>query len=90
MARYNQSEVLVLASAAANVTRDQNSKSICIQNLGPNAIWVKVAGTAAVGTCHRLLTGEVFSMDIPGEVPVSLKASSADQVTTAATIVTQA
>ena len=82
-------EVLVLASAAANVTRDAFARSIHIQNLGPNAIWCAINATAVVNKTVKILPGDSFAADATDKMKVSLIASTADQVTGAATIITE-
>lgn len=83
-------EVLVLASAATALPTSQYRKSIEIQNLGPNAIYVAIGSTACVlNKCRKIGVGESWGIDTPGPVAWYAIASTADQVTGAATIVTE-
>ncbi len=86
-------EVLVLNSAAVRVDAGtmRARKGIEIQNLGPNPIYCAVGAQAdAVLTkSRRLTTGETWSMGLFFGPAVWCRAASADQVTGAATIVTE-
>lgn len=85
-------EVLVLNSAATRVdTGLTGRRGIEIQNIGPNAIYCAVGASAdAVLTkARRLNAGETWALDIPVPNTVYCKAATADQVTGAATIVTE-
>lgn len=85
-----QQEFLAL-TAGSFVQRRGGCRSIDIQNLGPNAIWANIGGAAAVATkSHQILTGATWSIDLPAEVQVHILASTANQVTGAATIITEA
>lgn len=87
-------EVLVLNSAATAVPASALSgrKAIEIQNLGPNAIYCRCDGTNPVVSKARKLdaSGGLFSIDCD-DTACACKciAATADQVTTAATIVTE-
>lgn len=83
------SEVLVLASAATALNPSPlfNSKSLLIQNLGPNPIFIGFsAAEAVVNKARRLAQYDTFTVDRQG-VGLYAIAASADQVTGAATIV---
>lgn len=88
-------EVLVLnASAVRMDTGLTGRRGIELQNIGPNAIYCAVSsiggGADAVLTkSRRLSAGETWSMSLPVGPAVYCKAASADQVTGAATIVTE-
>jgi len=85
-------EVLVLASAATRLdTGFAARKGIEIQNLGPNAIYVALGtSTDAVTTkSRRLSPGESWSLALWAGITVWARAVTADQVTGAATIVTE-
>lgn len=82
-------EVLVLASApvALNPSPLFNSRSLLIQNLGPNPIYLGFsAAEAVVSKARRLAQYDTFTVDRQG-VGMFAIAASADQVTGAATIV---
>lgn len=83
-------EVLVLASAATILPQTDNRRAIEIQNLGPNPIYCAFSSSAAVVTKSRKIgTGESWSLNHPPNVAIYCKAATADQVTGAATIVTE-
>lgn len=91
MARYTN-EVLVLNSAAVRLDTGLSSRrGIEIQNLGPNAIYCAVGAQAdAVLTKSRKLdTGETWALAANESVQFWARAATADQVTGAATIVTE-
>ena len=82
-------EVLVLASAATalNASPLYLSKSLLVQNLGPNPIYLGFsAAEAVVGKARRLAQYDTFTLDRQG-VSLYAIAATADQVTGAATIV---
>lgn len=85
-------EVLVLASAATEVTATQWRKSILIQNNGPNAIWAALGDSSkcVLNKCIKIdALGGVLAMDDAEGWSVWLIASTADQLTGAATDVTE-
>jgi hypothetical protein len=90
-------EVLVLNSAATLVTTSLLSRrGIEIQNLGPNSIFCGVVAATAdaaavvvVNKARKLAAGEAWGLSLPEGRKVFCIAATADQVTTAATIVTE-
>lgn len=85
-------EVLVLASAATRVDTDSNRsrQGVEVQNLGPNPIYCEVGtGTAVVTKSRRIPAGEAWGVAARYGVTVYCRAATADQVTGAATIVTE-
>jgi hypothetical protein len=86
-----QAEVLVLASAAVRVDAGMpNRRWIEIQNLGPNTISCAFSSAGAVVTKARAIaTGGVWSPPAPSVMKVYCRSAVADQVTGAATIVSE-
>jgi hypothetical protein len=86
-----QTEVLVLASAstACPTTPLVGRKAVEIQNLGPNAIFCKPGGSGVVNTTRKIAAGATWAFDAGDVITVGCKAATADQLTTAATIVTE-
>lgn len=86
-----QNEVLVLASAAKRIDAGlPNRRWIEVQNLGPNPIFVSIVGTTpASGKARRLATNESWAPPVNAIHKLYAIASTADQVTGAATIVTE-
>ena len=85
-------EVLVLASGAVRLETGLVGRTgLEIQNLGPNPIWIGLdtSGTAVVNKSRKLNTGESWSLNLREQVKVYAIASTADQVTGAATVVTE-
>lgn len=83
-------EVLVLASGAVTLTNKVGRRYVELQNLGPYAIWVTIDGDAPVATkARRILPGDSWAVAISHLFTVKAIASTGDQVTGAATIVTQ-
>jgi hypothetical protein len=85
-------EVLVLASAATDLSRANGSASISVDNYGPNAIWCGLGKStnAVVNKSKRVQPGETWAVDLPSTVKVWCRAATADQVTGAATVVNEA
>jgi hypothetical protein len=81
-------EVLVLTTATA-ITRTAKSRAFELQNLGPNAIHCCVAGTPVANKCRKIDASGTWAADLPAEIDVSCLASTANQVTGAATIITE-
>lgn len=85
-------EVLVLNSAAVQVDASKSRRRVAweIQNLGPNAIYCETQGTApTLLKSRKVASGESWSGPA-GVGDIYCKAASADQVTGAATIYTEA
>lgn len=83
-------EVLVLASAATEITRTEHRKSIEILNLGPNSIFCAfTSADAVVNKSRRIASGSSWSLDLRWQQRVYCIAATADQVTGAATVVTE-
>jgi hypothetical protein len=92
-----QREVLVLANTSVNMaaTPITNRKAIEIQNQGPNSIFCSINyfgggdGGITVGKAREIASGGAWALDIGPTVKVWCRAETADQVTGAATIVTE-
>lgn len=88
-----QNEVLVLASAATRVDPGtmRARKGLEIQNLGPNPIYCApgVSADAVSTKARKISTGESWGISLFYGIAVYCIAASADQVTGAATIVTE-
>ena len=85
-------EKLVLASAATQVDLAITSrKGIEIQNLGPNSIFcaLQTSSLAVVNKARKIAAGESWSLALAPNIHVYCKAATADQVTGAATVVTE-
>lgn len=90
-------EILVSAAVATRVDPDPPMfrKSIEVLNLGPNTIWIAPgSGSSApaalvANKCRRLVTGEGAQYDLSGGRHIWAIAETADQVTGAATVVTE-
>jgi hypothetical protein len=80
-------EVLVTTAAAVPVpaTALAGRRALEIQNLGPNAIWCSF-GTPVATKARKIASGDAWAVDASDKVVVRCIASSADQVTGAATI----
>ena len=87
----SQTEVLVLNSAATNVpaTSTEGRLALEIFNNGPNTIYCKPAGTPVVNKARPVSPGSSWYIEVGWTVTVKCIAGTADQVTTAATIVTE-
>lgn len=82
-------EILVLASAATalNPSPLYLAKSMVVQNLGPNPIFIGFSSAeAVVGKARRLAQYDTFTVDRQG-VSLYAIAATADQMTGAATVV---
>lgn len=85
-------EVLVsnAVATAMPTTPLAGRKAVELQNLGPNAIHCTVDGTAPVATkARRVDAGGTWSLDAGDKIAIRCIASTAAQVTGAATIVTE-
>jgi hypothetical protein len=92
MANIFTNEVLVLNSAVIRIDTGLTQRSgIEVQNLGPNDIYVAVGESAAcvLTKSRKVSVGEAWSFACLSQVAVYAKAATADQVTGAATIVTE-
>jgi predicted secreted protein len=93
LAATHTNEVLVLASAATRVDTDtlRNRRALEIQNLGPNSIFCAIGASAdaVVNKSRKIGAGEAWALDLSAGFPVYCKAATADQVTGAATVVTE-
>lgn len=81
-------EVLV-TTTAATITRLEGSRGVEIQNLGPNAIYCSLGSTAVLNKSRKIAAGGFWSVSVPRQVDVSCIAETANQLTGAATIVTE-
>lgn len=82
-------EVLATTTAAL-VTRDANSKGFELLNLGPNNLWAALGAVAdcVVNKCRKIAPGDFWACgDSSGTLYI--KCETADQVTGAATILTE-
>lgn len=86
-----QAEKLVLNATAVRVDIDiAQRKAVEVQNLGPNAIYCALnTSTVTLLKARKIDTQTAWALDLPPHVPIYCKAASADQVTLAATIVTE-
>ena len=90
------SEVLVLNSAVTLVTTTRSPRQgVEIQNNGPNAIYCAVVSTSAnsadavLTKSRKVSAGEAWGLSLPAGRAVYCRAATADQVTGAATVVTE-
>lgn len=86
-------EKLVLTSATTVDLNTRFRKGLEIQNLGPNAIFCAVGDSslAVVNKARKVdASGGTWAIDLPPGIRVYCIAASANQVTGAATIVTEA
>lgn len=91
MARTLTKEVLLLTASVVEITRDQFCDTMELQNLGPNAIWIALDDPALCveNKCRKIAVGEAWTLTLPTGMKVYGRASTANQVTGAATIVSQ-
>jgi nitrogen fixation-related uncharacterized protein len=86
-------EVLVLNTAATAVPTSPlvGRRSVEVQNLGPNAIFCTLGGDTPVVSKSRQLaaSGGTWAFDVSEAIVVKCIAGTADQVTGAATIVSE-
>lgn len=86
-------EVLVLASGPTRIDPSPvvGRQGLEIQNLGPNAIYcqLRTSSGLVVNKGRRIVNGETWPIAAPSTVKVYCIAATADQLTTAATIVTE-
>lgn len=85
-------EVLVLTTATRVDNAATTYRRGCeVQNQGPNSIWCNVGTSTVVATkARQVLPGEAWAINLRAGVPLYCLASTANQVTGAATIVTEA
>jgi hypothetical protein len=86
------SECIVSSSVATDcpATPLSGRRAIELQNLGENAIYCTLGGSAPViAKSRRIGAGSSFAVDLGDAVVIKCLASQADQVTLAATIVTE-
>lgn len=92
MAATKLTQELLVTQAVIEAPRGPNHPTLAVQNLGPNPIWAALENSAdcVVSKSHRIAAGETMSFtDLSPEIKVYLRASTADQLTGAATIITQ-
>ena len=86
-------EVLVLTTATQlpqTATAPRGRSAIEIQNLGPNSIFCAFSSaTAVVNKARRIQSGESWAIDAKSHIPIYCIAATANQVTGAATIVSE-
>ena len=86
-----QNEVLVLTtSTLIPRTTNRNTKGIEIYNNGPNDIFCATGTAAVLNKARKIPAGGSWSLAISRNVQVNCIAATANQVTGAATIVTEA
>lgn len=87
----SQAEKLVLNATATRVDANiAQRKAIEVQNIGPNAIYCTLnTATLTLTKARRINPGDAWALDLPPGQSVYCKAATADQVTGAATIVTE-
>ena len=85
-------EVLVLTtSTRVDGASTSYRRGVEIQNQGPNTIWCNVGtSTVVANKARQVLSGEAWAVNVRAGVPVYCLASTASQVTGAATVVTEA
>lgn len=85
-------EVLVLTtSTRVDGASTSYRRGVEIQNQGPNTIWCNVGtSTVVANKARQVLPGEAWAVNVRAGVPIYCLASTAAQVTGAATIVTEA
>src|SRR5688572_9156284 len=88
------SEVLVLASAATalpqTATAPRGRSAIEIFNNGPNTIYCAFSSaTAVVAKARPIAAGTAWAVDAKSHIPIYCISATADQVTGAATIVSE-
>lgn len=87
-------EVLVLASGATRIDPAPRlaRQAVEIQNLGPNPIYcaLRTSTGLVVNKGRKIIYGEAWAVMAGPSSPIYCIAATADQVTTAATIVTEA
>lgn len=87
------SEVLVLNSAATLLTQTTSTKgrkALEIFNNGPNTIWCAfTSATAVVNKSRPISSGGSWALDAGSNVAIYCLAATADQVTGAATVVSE-
>lgn len=90
MHNLTQTEVLVLNSAATSVpaTALSGRKALEIYNNGPNAIYCS-GGTPVVNKAREIAPDSSWYVEVGETVDMKCIAASADQLTTAATIVSE-
>lgn len=90
-ARALTKEHLTLLNTVTSITRSNNTVGCDIQNLGPNSIWVALDDSALciVDKCRKIAAGGSLYITAPQEMAIYVRASTADQVTGAATIITE-
>lgn len=81
-------EVLVLTTAT-RIPRTNVTRAVEIFNNGPNTIWLCVGGLPTENKSRPILPGASWAMDLASDCLLYCLASSANQVTGAATIVTE-
>lgn len=92
MANIFTNEVLVLLAAPVRLDTGLALRSgVEVQNNGPNPIWLAFNDSAScvLNKCRKVSPGEAFSVAVPSQVPIWAIAATADQLTGAATCVTE-
>lgn len=86
-------EVLVLNSAATLITRTTSTRgrlAVELFNNGPNTIWCAFSSaTAVISKARPIAAGTSWALDASSDVDIYCKAATADQVTGAATVVSE-
>lgn len=90
--KMSQVEVLIVSSGGGTMvpaTPMVGRLGIEIQNRGPNSEFCKPTSGAAVNTTREIKSGDSWAFDATEAVTLNCKAATADQVSGAATIVTE-
>jgi hypothetical protein len=82
------SEWLVTTSSTC-LTAMTGRRSVELFNNGPNTIWCSVTVAPTINKARPIANGTSWALDLPEVLPLCCLAATANQVTTAATWVTQ-
>jgi hypothetical protein len=80
----------LVTTTSSCITAVSGRKAIELQNLGPNDIFCSLTSAAVLNKSRRIdKSGGSWALDVGDTIPVCCIAATANQVTGAATIVTQ-
>ena len=84
-------EHLALLATVTTISRSNNTNGFELQNNGPNSVWLALDNSALciVDKCRKIAAGASVFFEIPHEMAAYVRASTADQVTTAGCIITE-
>lgn len=95
MATFTNEKLVLNASSVLLTSTLVGRRSVEVQNLGPNPIYCAVVAAstdsadAVLTKSRRVANGEAWALDLPPGRFLYARAATADQVTGAATIVTE-